>query len=55
MKTEKLPPQQKPKSIFDLTPYELSQIDKFQTQNRGYRDEDDREYESYFNWETDER
>ncbi|MDB5144221.1 MAG: hypothetical protein JWQ66_2934 [Mucilaginibacter sp.] len=30
-----------PKSIFDYSPFELSQIDNFQTLNRGFMDEDD--------------
>lgn len=38
MKTEKLPNQTKPKSVLDMTPYELATIEKYQNKNRGFRD-----------------
>lgn len=43
MKTSKqikLPTQSKPKSVLDMTPYELAKIEKFQNHNKGFRDWD---------------
>jgi hypothetical protein len=41
--------QTKPKSIQDLTPFELSQINDFQNRNRGFEDYDEEDLENY--WE----
>lgn len=42
MKTDqKLPVQTKPKSVLDMTPFELAQIEKFQNRNKGFREYDD--------------
>lgn len=43
--------QGEPKSILDLTPYELAQIDASQNRNRGFVDDEDEYLESWFNWE----
>lgn len=43
---------QKAKSIQDLTPFEISQIDSFQNRNRGFIDETDEDLENdYLIWE----
>lgn len=45
MKPITIKPQTQPKSVFDLTPFEMSCIDDFQNRNRGFEDEDrDDEY-----------
>lgn len=47
-----LQPQKKAKSILDLTPFEISQIDNFQNRNRGFIDETDEDLENdYLIWE----
>lgn len=52
MKKEiKLPTQSESKSVLDVTPFELSQIDDFQNHNRGFIDNEDEYLESWFNWE----
>jgi hypothetical protein len=38
--TTSIPAQSKAKSIADLTPYELSQIDVYQDRNRRFTDDD---------------
>lgn len=47
----KLPAQTKPKSIQEMTVFELSEIDKFQNRNRGFYDDDDEDLENEFYWE----
>lgn len=37
--TENIPAQTKPKSILDMTPFELAMIDQYQDKNRRFRDE----------------
>lgn len=52
MKTETIPHQAKPKSIMDLTPFEIATIEAFQNRNRGFIDETDEDLENDFmNWE----
>lgn len=46
----KQPVQQHPKSVLDMTPYELSRIEAYQNRNRGFREYDEEELEN-FNWE----
>lgn len=47
-------PQQKSKSILDLTPYELAVMDNYQRNNRGFEDDSDEDLENYFNNDNDE-
>lgn len=35
-----IPPQQAAKSIFDLTPFEMAEIEAYQQRNRGFDDGD---------------
>lgn len=52
MKNDNLNIQQqtKPKSILDMTPFELSQIDAYQNSNRGFEDDERFEdMEEYYN------
>lgn len=44
--------QTQPKSVLDMTPYELSQIDAWQDKNRGFEDEDEySDFENNFDWD----
>lgn len=45
------PKQTQPKSITDLTPFELSEIEAYQNHNRGFRDDTDEDLEMDFGWE----
>lgn len=38
-----IPAQTEPKSVFDMTPFELSEIDQYQTANRGFFDHEETE------------
>lgn len=48
---KKLPAQSKPKSILDLTPYEIAMIDQYQTRNRGFEYDGEEDLENVFSWE----
>jgi len=37
----------KPKSVLDMTPFELSEIDNFQNKNRGFEDNSDEDFRGY--------
>jgi hypothetical protein len=48
MKNLTIPPQSKPKSILDMTPGELAEIDACQDHNRGFKDDGEEDLENYF-------
>jgi len=43
-----LPAQSNPKSVQDMTPFELSQVNQFQDRNRGFGDDEDRDLTTRF-------
>ena len=43
--------QTQPKSVLDMTPFELSQIDQFQNRNRGFIDDDEDYRDDDYFWE----
>jgi len=43
-----IPAQTKAKSIADYTPFEMAEIEDFQSRNRGFRDTEDRELSTRF-------
>lgn len=43
-----MPNQSEPKSILEMTPYELAIIDQHQNANRGFIDDEDEDLENFF-------
>lgn len=41
---------QNPKSVLDMTPFELAEIERYESRNRVFKD-DDAELENDYNWE----